>query len=751
LAVLVLLELSVAADAWGQVNVLNVNYDNQQTGANVQETILSPKSNWNQFGKLGTFPVDGQVYAQPLYVSGVTISGVSSNVLYIATMHNSVFAFNADTPQTTTPLWRVNLGPSVPSGFFNFTDIIPETGILGTPVIDPVQQVMYLVSDTLTSIGPLGNPILELHALSIVDGHEMLGGPRPIIASVAGNGDGSANGLVAFDATEQLQRPGLMLSNGMLYIGFGSHGDDGVYHGWMLGYDASTLQLKATFNTSPNGNGSAIWQSGRAPVIGSNGDVYAVTGNGDFDGVSNFGESVLHLDGTHLSLLDWYTPDDYATLTAQDWDLGSAGAVAIANTNLLLAASKAGMLYLVQENSMGHLGPTTTSTVQGVQVNTWGFFNMALWNGPSQGPIFYDWDPYYSLKAFQIVNGQINSTILSQFTPQYPSPSAGLAVSANGAQDGILWLTTGNYNVNGVPATLYALDAGSIANELWDSNLNGTRDQPGGFSKFTGPTVVNGRVYLPTFSDSVVVYGILTAEPLAAAPSISAIVNSASYLSGGVAPGELVTIFGANLGPPVAASGTLESGAVTDVAQHTQILIGGILAPILFASPSQINIVVPFGLSGTSAQVQVFYHGQLTASATVPVQAASPALFASDGSGGGPGAILNQDGSVNSPINPAAPGSVVSMFATGAGVTNPTSVDGALTAAPYPAPRLPVSVTIGGVPAKITYAGAAPGLVAGVIQINAVVPATAPPVSWDQVILTVGDTVSPTAITMTVQ
>jgi uncharacterized protein (TIGR03437 family) len=746
----VLLGLSIPAIAFAQVNVLNVNYDTHQTGANLQETSLTPQMSWSTFGKVGTFPVDGQVFAQPLYVSGVAIGGVTYNVLYVATMHNGIFAFNADTPQTATPLWQVNLGPTVPSGLFNFTDILPEIGILGTPAIDATKQVLYVVADTLPA-SALGNPVFQLHALSLVDGHEMFGGPVQIAASVPGSGAGSNNGTIAFNAYWQLQRPGLMLANGTLYVAFGSHADAGNYQGWLLAYIPSTLQSTAVFNSAPNGRQGAFWHSGRAPAVDGSGDVYAVTGNGDWDGVSNFGESLLHLSGLNLSLLDWYTPQEWSNLNEQDWDLGSAGAILIPGTSYLLTGGKSGFLYLVNYDSMGHLGPDTTSTVQGVQVNGWGLFDMVLWNNPSSGPILYEYDPGLGLKAFQIANNQINATILSQYSPANPSTYAGLALSANGGQNGIAWLISGNDDVDGVPATLYALDASNLANELWNSGLNATRDQPGAFAKFVGPTVANGRVYVPTFSNSVAVYGTLTAKQVAASAAISSVVNSASYLEGAVSPGELVTIFGANLGPPSAAQGALTGNIVADTVDGTQVQIGGVAAPILYASPSQINAVVPFGVAGTTAQVQVLYQGQSTASTTVQVQPASPALFSMNGDGGGQGAILNHDLSVNSQSNPASPGSLVVLYATGAGVTTPASTDGVLATQPYPTPILPVSVTIAGLPAQVIYAGAAPGLVAGVLQINVVVPADAPAETYDQVVVTVGDYVSPSAVTITVQ
>ena len=747
---LVLLALTAVSLVFAQVNVLNVNYDTHQTGANLQETTLSPGIDWTSFGKLGTLPVDGDVYAQPLYVSGVRIGGSTYNVLYTVTMRNSVYAFNADTPQTATPLWQVNLGAAVPSGLFNFTDLLPEVGILGTPAIDAVNQVLYVVADTLPP-GAFSTPVFQLHALSLVDGHEMFDGPMDIVASVPGTGAGSSNGTIAFEGLSQLQRPGLMLANGYLYMAFGSHADTGNYQGWLMAYSPSTLKQLAVFNSAPNGRQGAFWHSGRAPAVDGDGNVIAVTGNGDWDGVANFSESLLHLSGANLSLLDWYTPQEWSNLNSQDWDLGSAGAILIPGQHFLVTGGKAGMLYLVDYDSMGHLGPDNTSTVQGAQVNPSGMFSMALWSGVSNGPLVYVYDPGNALKEFQVANNQLNSTILSQYMPPIPSVYVGVAISANGGQNGIVWLVTGNQNAYGDPATLHALDANNLANELWNSDQNAARDQPGSFTKFAPPTVVNGRVYVPTVSNAVVVYGQLGGPQVAGSPAISSVVNSASFLPGAVAPGELVTIFGANLGPVSEEPGVVTGGLVAASIDNLQVLIGGTAAPILYVSPTQINAVVPFGLSGSTAQVEVVYQGQTMASTTVPVQAASPAVFSANGNGGGQGAILNQDGSVNSPSNPASPGSVVVLYATGAGITTPASVDGLLITAPYPAPNLPVSVTINGEAANVLYAGAAPGLVAGVMQINVVMPADVFPAPYNQIVVTVGDYSSPSAVTVTAQ
>ena len=753
------LALVVSACAIAQVSVLNVDYDQQQTGANLQETALQPGIDWSNFGKVGTFSVDGQVYAQPLYVPGVTIAGKKYNVVYVATMHNSVYAFNADAPQTATPLWQVNFGPIVPNGVYNFSDIVPEIGILGTPAIDAVNQVLYVVSNTLPS-DTTSVPIYQLHALSLTNGREVLrqvmatgrervSAPVLVSGTVKGDGAGSDSGSVAFDAFMQLQRPGLMLSNGNLYVSFGSHADIGNYHGWLMIYDAATLRLKAIFNTSPNGRQSAIWQSGRGPSFDNNGDVYVSTGNGDFDGVVNFGESVLHLSGSDLTLKDWYAPDNWSDLNDTDSDLGSAGVIFLPSTNSLLVGGKGGMLHLINAGNMGHLAPYNGSTIQSVQVTDWGIFTMALWS--QTNPIVYVYDPEGILKAFEIVNNQINATILSQFTPAIAGTYGGLSLSANGAQDGIAWLTTGNPNVGSVPGTLHALDATDLSNELWNSdNAAGDRDTLGRLAKFAPPTVANGRVYVPTFSNTVEVYGILSSTAPGAG-FVSAVANGASLLEGPVAPGEVVTIFGANMGP-VETIAVAEGQPVPTTTGGTSVLFDGTPAPVISASSDQISAVVPFEVAGPTTKMQVLYHGNAVGSVTLPVEAASPAIFTVKGTGGGQATILNQDGTANSSTNEAALGSVISIFATGGGATTPASLDGTITTVmPYPSLVLPVSVTIDSVPATIQYAGPAPGQVAGMLEIDVLIAEDTPVSDLDEIVLTVGNFSSPLQVFVAVK
>ena len=750
----IVLALCIATYSFAQtqVNVLTGNYDNQRTNANLQETILTPANvNSNSFGMIGTFPVDGQIYAQPLYAAGIQIPGQgTSNVVYVATMHNSVYAINADMPQSTVPLWHVNLGPSVPSSLLNFSDILPETGILSTPVIDLSKQAIYVVADTLVN----GEPVFQIHALALSDGHEMFSGPEAISATVEGNGAASYFGTIQFDPIMHLQRPALALSKGIVYVSFGSHADGGAYHGWILGYNSSNLKSQVSvINLSPNGAGAAVWQSGRGPAVDQSGNLYIASGNGDFDGSSNFGESVIKLS-SDLKVLDYYTPNEWADLNENDWDLGSTGVILIPGTNSVLTGAKSGLLYLIN-GAMGHLGPDNTGTVHSVQVNQWGMFDFALWNN-SSGPIVYEYEPDGALQAFRIVNGTIQATALSQNYPATPSQYAGIAVTANGGANGtgIVWETTGDYSSRLVPGTLHALDASDISNELWNSNMVPDRDTLGRFAKFVVPTVVNGRVYAPTFSNSLAIYGLLASGSSGGGPpQVTAVANGASFLAEAVSPGEVLAVFGANLGPAELTNMQMTAGGqVTSTLANTQIFFDGVSAPMLYTSANQIGAIVPFGTAGPTTQIVVWSQGQSSAPLTMPVFPATPALFSLDGTGGGPGAILNQDGSLNSAANPAARGSVVVLYGTGAGQTNPAGDDGMISVgSPLPTPVLPVSIFIDGRPAEVLYAGAAPEMVQGVIQINARVPATASTGPTTTVIFIVGNYSSPNTVTLAVK
>jgi len=492
---------------WGQVSVLTSDYDVARTSANLQETILNPSTvNPRTFGKIGHFPVDGQIYAQPLYVSGVNIPGQGArDVVYVATMNNSVYAIDATAPQPAPALWQVNLGAPFLSSLISLRDIKPLIGILSTPVIDPVGNAIYLVAETLEN----GQPVFRLHALDLSDGHETMNGPVELQATVLGAGDANQNGVIPFDPFQHLQRPGLLLLNGAVYIAFASHYDTAPYHGWILSYNAANLQQQlAVFNTTPNGEAGGIWQSGRGLAADPEGSIYAGTGNGDYDGITNFGESFLRLDQS-LAVQDWYAPPDWQTLSDDDYDLGSLGPVLVPGSKLLIGGDKTGNLYLADRTNLGHLGTPNTPNSQTFQALLYGgFFNIALWN-QDQGPIAYMVDQGTATQAYRITNGFFETQPFSTTTITSDYPSQGIAISANGGTEGtgILWMTAGDHGIAGVPGTLYAFDASDLTNLLWSSGMEPRRDSLGGFAKFATPTVANGRVFVPTFSNELTIYG----------------------------------------------------------------------------------------------------------------------------------------------------------------------------------------------------------------------------------------------------
>lgn len=732
-----------------QTNVATANYGNTRPNANLNETILTRAAvSSGAFGKLGAFPVDGQIYAQPLYVGGVQIpvQGMK-NVVFVATMNDSVYAIDADAPGSTTPLWQVNLGTAVPSAVIpDLEDVNPQVGILSTPVLDANAQVIYVVSETFEG----GAPVFRLHGLSLVDGHEMQNGPMVIAASVPGTGNGALNGVINFDPFWHLQRPGLALANGAVYVAFGSHGDAGNYHGWVMAYNAANLQQQtAVFNSTPKGNGGGIWQSGRAPTIDDAGNVYVITGNGDFDGVANFSGAIIKLSGSDLSVLDWYTPASWQYLDANDLDVGSTGAILVPGTNLVLTGDKGGRLINLDSTSLGHI--ESAPGVDDFTVSPAGIFGLALWQS-AQGTLLYEHDLNGFLKAYPVTSTAITQTPVSTGTWKGDSQYQGMAISSNGSADGIVWETTGDHSQAGIPGTLHAWNASDLTQELWNSGMN-PGDVLGSFAKFVASLVANGRVYVPTFSNRLVIYGLQSSgadNPLA--PQVASILNGGSLIQDAVSPGEVLSIFGTNLGPSSGATFQLDdSGQVPNALAGTQVLFDGIAAPLLYTSATQIDVVVPFEVAAPSTQIVVQNGAGQSTTMSVPVVAATPALFTISGFGNGQAAVLNEDGSVNSATNPAAANSVVTLFATGLGQTTPAEVDGAIAGPILPVPTLPVSVLIGGFPAYVLYAGAAPGTVDGVFQINARIPPLAPTGTVVLVNLQVGDAISRTDVWLAVQ
>ena len=534
-----LLVVSLCSLTLGQVSVLTQHNDNGRTGQNLSEPVLNTSNvNVSNFGKLFALLVDGSIYAQPLYMSNVTISGGSHNVVFVATEHNSVYAFDADDPNGTT-LWHVNLGPSMPnddvcggvSGCYR--DLVPEIGITGTPVIDPVAGVLYAAIKNKDTDGTYH---YRLHALNITSGEEMYGGPAEISAT-------------NFVPLMELQRPGLLLSGGNVYVAFGSEGDFTPYYGFIMAYSASTLSQVAVRNLDPSLiSGGSIWSGGQGPVADSAGNVYVITSNGDFNantGGSDYSTSFLKLDGSDLSVLDYFTPWNQNYLGEEnDLDLGAGGPLLIPDTTLLLGGGKDGILRLVDSGNMGKFDSNKLNNdVQEWQAITGLIMGAPVyWNSPTLGPVVYMWGPAQAMQAWSF-NGQTfqtspvsTGTILNATGYSNLAPSS-ISSNASTAGTGIIWAATpvsGNSNQSVVPGQLWAFDASKLTNELWDSQQNSSRDSVGSFAKFNPPTVANGKVYLATFSGQLVVYGLLAASDfsLTAAPSSQSVVagSSASYI-----------------------------------------------------------------------------------------------------------------------------------------------------------------------------------------------------------------------------
>jgi hypothetical protein len=517
LAIGISLIASLAVTA--QVNVTTWHNDLSRTGANAQETILTTDNvNVNSFGKLFSVPVDGQVYAEPLYLTGVSIAGGTHNVLYIATQHDSVYAIDADSGTIFAQVSLIAGGGTTVSSTSDLScgDIEPEVGITGTPVIDPATNTLYVVSKS--KVG--GSFVQHLHALSTLTLAEKLGGPVEIQASVPGTAKDGNGTTVTFEPRLHHQRPGLVLENGHVLIAWSAHCDNPPYHGWLMSYNAATLAQEAAFNTTPNAVSSTstqtpaggIWMAGAAPAVDANGDIYLTTGNGHF-GNGDYSDSVMKFGppaNKTFPLLDYFNPVDQGG--PGDSDVGSAGLILLPTTSsgaqLLVQQGKQGTIYLVDRNNLGKSCATQTPActnsdpqiVQELRGATPGVLSSPLyWNGHVYWPSYdflYSWsvDPASGLL----------STLPTSRSAQQFARTAGVSLSANGAANGIVWImhNTGE---------LFAFDATDLTKVLWRSGqAPNNRDGAGSATKFAPPTIVNGKVYVGTLN-SVVAYGQLNA------------------------------------------------------------------------------------------------------------------------------------------------------------------------------------------------------------------------------------------------
>jgi hypothetical protein len=574
------------------------------TGANTKETYLNVTNvNPTRFGKLFTREVDGDQFAQPLYMGGLVMAdGRKHNVIFLSTSHDSVYAYDADDADDVTgtkPLWKVSLGTStlMPSPYLSVERAcnagpccnafgLSESGITGTPAIDPETNTMYVVALNIdfTKATPGGKCVDNksckvytcdapkvayfLHALDIITGNEKYGGPVELEGTVSGSGGGNTKGKISFDAGVQLVRPALLVANHNVYIASGSYADVGAYHGWVFAYDETTLKQVGIFNDTRDGGFGGIWQSGRGILSDGKGSVYVVSGNGTFDANKSghdYGDSVLKLSADLREVQSFFSQQlsDYQGenyLSKWDGDLGSAGATLIPGTELLLASGKMGFGFLLDTQSLGGWSPVTDNAVQKVRITwradqpacdggdgglyrewAWVYNTPVVWKGPD-GMHVYVWANGDVVRDYLLDgNGMFTDSGQLCFCKEWvyekafidlvdpncavvhtegsetagPETAGGtLSVSSNGAEPGtgILWATRslGGFAIHfHTPGVIEAYDATNLKDPIWSSNMVSNRDKLGDWAKFSPPVVANGKVYAPTFSKELVVYGLL--------------------------------------------------------------------------------------------------------------------------------------------------------------------------------------------------------------------------------------------------
>ncbi len=519
-------------------SVLTQHNNNTRAGFDNQETVLNTSNvNPTAFGLLFTLNVDDQVYAQPLVYGNLSIASGTHNVVYIATTNNTVYAYDGT---KGTLFWKKNfteagmrppLATDMNSSWCTpYTDFAADIGIVGTPVIDSASKTMYFVARSVNATVFKQ----ELHAINIVTGAEKAGSPVEIAASVPGTGDGSVAGVVSFDPRRNNQRQGLALVNGVVYISWSSHCDWNPYHGWIIGYNASTLAQKIVYCDTPDGEAGGLWESGMGIAADAGGNLYVTSGNGTVgddpytasangtnpstanpnpNNLVNRGESAVKLtpSGSTLTVSSFFTPSTYYSMDNNDLDYGVMGTFLVPGTSDYLTGCKDGNLYLLNKDNMGGFSTTTNAVLQTIPLNVSLHCQPAFYVG-GVNTYMYVWSENDQLRAFPFSGGMFatNPTVSSD-----PGPVGGcgadLSVSSNGAAGGtgILWASYGaagdaaNSVVNGI---LRAFDANDITHELWNSNQGG--NPPGTYAKFCSPTIANGHVYLATFSGKILVYGL---------------------------------------------------------------------------------------------------------------------------------------------------------------------------------------------------------------------------------------------------
>lgn len=509
------------------ISVTTQHNDNNRSGWNSSEKLLTTTNVNNQdFAKLFSLTVDDQVFAQPLIVGGLKMDTANHNVAYIATVNNTVYAFDADnghlfwhknfTPNAMRPPRNTDMG----SCGGTYEDFSGNIGIVGTPVIDSVRRVIYFVAR-----GTNGNDYAQfLHAVDIMTGNEMAGSPVQITASYSGNGDGSNSGVILFNSKTQNQRQALTLVNGRVYITWSSHCDISPYHGWVMGYNATTLQQEIVYNDTPEGGLGGMWESGMGPAADNAGNLYIAIGNGsvginnDPTNVTNISSGIVKLTpaGTTLTVSSYFIPYNYSYLNSGDLDVGSIGSLLIPNSSYFLSGCKDGSLYLLNKDNMGGYNSSSNNIQQSFSLNN-GNANehcQLAYYKSATAEYVYVWSENDQLKAFPFnrSTNQFDAGSVVSSSVQGPSGQTGamLSVSSNGnvAGTGIVWAIfpvncDAEHNV--CPGVIYAFDASDITHTLWSSSID---KDVWNFAKFASPTIANGHVYVPTFSGFVNVYGV---------------------------------------------------------------------------------------------------------------------------------------------------------------------------------------------------------------------------------------------------
>ena len=496
----------LARSLWGQTAVTTWHYDNARTAANTSETLLKPANvNFHTFGKLFTQPVDGFIVGHPLYLPGITIPGQGThNVVYVATMHDTVYAFDADTPNVP-PLWMTSILTYSPAGATPVPVSVKkgsgvtgwtEVGIISTPAIDTKSGTLYLVAETYEN----SNVVHRLHALDVATGQEKFGGPATISATYTLNGVTST-----FSDTYQMNRPGLLLTNGHIYIAFGSNCCNAYSQGWVMSYNAATLQQEGTFDAEPGKTLASIWQKGAGISADSNGNVYAETGEGNYVPGTNLSTSVLKLSqvGTSLSLTDWFTPFDYEYLSSHDLDLAESVLILPDQPGPVpheaIAIGKQGTVYVLNRDNMGQLCSTCTNADTQIVEE----LQQAV-GYESGSPVYWNNAVYFTgagvpVMAFTLNNGLLSTSPSAQSIKLNGSGHG--FITADGTNNGILWFANGG-------ASIVALDASSLNVLYKTSQAPNGRDAVPPVAHFATPVAADGKVFMGTQS-SFVVYGIL--------------------------------------------------------------------------------------------------------------------------------------------------------------------------------------------------------------------------------------------------